>query len=105
MEIYRVIHDYDIDGGFGDAVSKQEIVTSFFNEEDAHAFIEKYEKPHVYDVPYSSLECGMLSVRAVQVYNSIEEFETENSTDFWWLNNRVIEDNEEDDDEEDNIDA
>ena len=100
MEIYQVIHEYDEAGGFGDAVPEEKVVAVFAKEEDAHAFVEKYAKPHAYEKPYSYLWCGELSVRVMEISNSLEEFETENGTNFWWLTNNVLEVTKEDDEEE-----
>ena len=100
MEIYQVIHEYDEGGDFGDAVPEEKVVAVFAKEADAFAFVAKYSKPHAYDKPYSYLWCGELSVRVVKISNSLEEFETENGTDFWWLTNKVLEVTRDDDEEE-----
>ena len=51
MKIYNVFHVYDVDGGFGDAITEETSVATFVNKEDADAFVAKYNKPYVYDNP------------------------------------------------------
>lgn len=77
--VYLVQHAYDQDGGFGDAVPCCDVVAAFSTEEKANDFVEKYNKPHVYDVPYSCLECGMLFVEKVSIDKDIDE------KSMWWL--------------------
>ena len=79
MIIYRVIHEYTVDGGFGDAVPEEETVVTFSTKEKAEEFVKKYSKPHVYDEPYDELWCGTLSI----CEETIDE-EPEEDT-MWWL--------------------
>ena len=99
MQIFDVVHLYDVDGGFGDAVGREKTLVTFTNYDDALAFVKKYEKPHVYDVPYSYLECGELQIVERTILSSLSEFDTEEVKHFWWLTNEVIdvEDDEDDD--------
>lgn len=84
MKTFGVFHLFDVDGGFGDSISKEDLICTFNSEEEAKNFIKKYEKPHVYDFPYHA--CGTLEVRELPtVYNE---------KDFWWLHDS--EDDEED---------
>ena len=77
MSKFAVFHIFDVDGGFGDAIAQKEIICIFDTEEEANAFKAKYEKPHVYDCPYQSLECGILEVMELPtIYNE---------KSFWWL--------------------
>ena len=57
---YGIFHAYDVDGGFGDVIVKVDLVCICRDEETAKRFIERYRNPHVYDKPYSDLECGDL---------------------------------------------
>ena len=88
MSKFGVFHIFDVDGGFGDAIAQKEIIRVFDTEEEANAFKTKYEKPHVYDIPYQSLECGRLEV--IELPTSYDEKR------FWWL--RESEEEEDDDD-------
>lgn len=85
MSKFGVFHIFDVDGGFGDAIGQKELVCVFDTEKEANEFKTKYEKPHVYDCPYQTLECGKLEVKELPT--------TYNEKDFWWLH--------EDEDEED----
>ena len=89
MKTFGVFHIFDVDGGFGDAIPREELICTFNSVEEAWDFIKKYEKPHVYDCPYQCLECGQLELRELPT--------TYNEKDFWWLS----EDYEECDEEED----
>lgn len=86
MIVYVVEHLYDVDGGFGDAISENDIVAAFETEEEAEAFVAKYSDVHVYDRPYASLRCGELAVTTIETGKYDE-------SEFWWLD----EDNEDDD--------
>lgn len=77
--MYGVYHIYDVDGGFGDAVEKEDLICVFENQIDAVNFKCKYENPHVYDDPYTSLFCGKLETRLLP--------EKANPDTFWWLKN------------------
>lgn len=90
MKIFGVFHSFDVDGEFGDAISKKELICVFASEEEAKDFIKKFEKPHVYDIPYHALECGKLELRELPT--------TYNEKDFWWLSEEYGE-YEEDDEE------
>ena len=61
-KIYVVMHQFDMDGGFGDAVSSDEIVFITKNKEKALAYVEKWSDPCVYDRPYADLTCWDLRV-------------------------------------------
>lgn len=83
-KIYLVKHYFTVDGGYGDAIPNEEVVTSFENEEDAQAFVEKYKNDHVYDTPYNDLECGEL---AVEEMNVLSHDDSQNIA--WkWVNSR-----------------
>lgn len=66
-KIYQVFHSYDVDGGFGDAVEREELIASFENKADADAVVERYSYPHVYDSPYADLMMGLLYVTEVEI--------------------------------------
>lgn len=87
MKIFGVFHIFDVDGGFGDAIPQEDLICTFNSEEEAKNFIKKYEKPHVYDIPYQSLECGKLELRELPT--------TYNEKDFWWLHDEEDEEDEE----------
>ena len=91
IKIFGVFHIFDVDGDFGDAISQEELICTFNSEEEAKDFIKKYEKPHVYDIPFHALECGKLKLRELPT--------TYNEKDFWWLSEEYGE-YEEDDEEE-----
>lgn len=63
---YLVKHRYDVDGGYGDAIEKDDVVAIFRTREDAEAFVKRFEDPHVYDTPYNELRCGILYIEEME---------------------------------------
>ena len=61
--MFEIVHIYDVDGGFGDAVEKERVIGYVETEEDAKAYVAKYSRPEVYDIPYSRLWCHQLEYR------------------------------------------
>lgn len=90
--IYQVVHFYTVDGGIGDAIDREDVIAVFEDRGDAEAFIERFRKPHVYDIPYQDLECGLLALNEICIYSkdecNLDEVDTEH---FWWLHNKVLE--------------
>lgn len=73
--IYLVEHCYDVDGGFGDAIPRTDVVVAFTNEDAAIEYVEKYNTRVVYDSPYADLEEGMLVVTPISSYFSSDDAE------------------------------
>ena len=92
-KIYQVFHDYGTDGGFGDYIPESELVMTFARYEDAKAFVDRFAKPHIYERPYASLDCGDLNIVESDIIGpgelNLDEVSTE---DFWWLHNEVLDD-------------
>lgn len=63
---YLVKHYYEVDGGYGDAIDRYETVAIFRTRKDAEAFVKKFEDPHVYDIPYDELRCGILYIEETE---------------------------------------
>lgn len=84
MDVFQVIHDYDEDGGFGDAIPCSDVVATFKDEKDAKAFVEAFANPIVYDKPYNELNCGFLRINKVHVveHGDLWKF---HRNQFWWL--------------------
>ena len=85
MKVFQVIHEYELDGGYGDAVGCEEVVAVFENEEDAKAFVKRFARPHIYDKPYDYLTCGELSISEVEIVLH-KDFNLENwdKSEFSW---------------------
>ena len=58
-KLYIVYHVYDVDGGFGDAVSR-DVPVFVAPASIAKAYCEKWDNEHPYEKPYDFLECGYL---------------------------------------------
>ena len=89
--LWNIVHEYDVDGGFGDAICKEaRIATVYATTEEIKAFIAKYDKPYEYDHPYAALYCH--GVRADEItpvdISELDEEEIEDelhSPDWnWW---------------------
>lgn len=74
--MYAVYHCYDVDGGFGDAVPQKDLLCVFTSKDEAEQFIKEYEDVHIYDEPYSELECGLLIMEELPT--------TFNPEKAWW---------------------
>lgn len=68
--MYGIYHFYQVDGGFGDAVGKMDLLFVTEHEELAKAYVEKWSNPYIYDRPYADLTCGTL------IYSSLETLYT-----------------------------
>lgn len=76
MKIYNVIHKYDVDGGFGDAISQSKLLFTTTSKEVAEQFVNNYSNPHIYEVPYSELWEGTLVITeqtVIESYNDIPQ--------------------------------
>lgn len=92
-KVYAIMHQFTTDGGFGDVVYEEELIEEeliavFEDKKMAEAFKEKFQKPHVYEIPYDELVCGELEIRELSISENLSEIDTGN---FWWLTNKVIE--------------
>lgn len=68
VKLYNIFHAYDTDGGFGDAVPQTKLVaTVWANEAEIAEFLEKWDKPQVYDQPYADLCFGHVYAEPVDV--------------------------------------
>lgn len=70
--LYAIYHGADEDGGFGDAVWTENMVgLAWATEDEVKAYIEKWDKPEVYDIPYSELICHVVRVERVTALDDI----------------------------------
>ena len=67
MKIYLIIHEFDKDGGFGDAVSCREVLGAFTDKAKAEEYAERWDTPTVYWRPYADLYYHGISVEEVDV--------------------------------------
>jgi len=99
--MYGIYHMYDVDGGFGDAVPKQELVATCESEEIAKKYCEKHDKNHIYDRPYADLYCGKLVYGKINVPVITEEnIELSPWTDNVFYEAREVTEDEYDEEEE-----
>lgn len=69
-----IIHEYDVDGGFGDAITQEEILAVVrATEKEKDDFLDTYNNPYVYDVPYAELMCHGVRMELVDHLCDISE--------------------------------
>lgn len=76
MKIYNVVHQYDVDGGFGDAISQSELLFTTTSKEVAEQFVNNYSNPHIYEIPYAELWAGTIIITeqtVIESYNDIPQ--------------------------------
>ena len=62
-----------IDGGFGDACGREDLVAFCKDKEMAERYVEEHSKPEVYARPYNELYHHMLEVRDLSDVMEITE--------------------------------
>lgn len=84
-KIYEVLHLFDVDGGFGDAVTESTVVAVYSDKAKAEEFVAKYSRPIIYEKPYDYLRCGTLQIneREIDTHISREKM--------WWLDEETYE--------------
>ena len=84
--LWNIYHHYDVDGAYGDAVGQVDhIATIEATEEEVKAFVEKWHKPIIYDIPYSELICGWIEAEPVEI-KTISELEKDPKNIYGWHN-------------------
>jgi len=82
--MFNIYHHFDVDGGFGDAVSNKTLVATVeCTEDEVKAFIEKYDNPEVYDTPYASLYRHHLTYEMVETV-SLSDIENDPYGEILW---------------------
>lgn len=69
MIIYVIKHLYDVDGGFGDAITREEILGAVTDKAKAEEYVAKYSKPEVYAKPYDELWHHELIIEKMEINN------------------------------------
>ena len=100
--MYGIYHGYDVEGEYGDAVSRDEIVAFCDDKEMAKAYVERWSNLHAYAKSHSYLYCGYLYVKPL---GDIPVITTENEMESPWKwtfcpEGYVNDDEEEEDDDE-----
>lgn len=66
-KFYAIFHGVDEDGGFGDAVYTENMMGVVeATQEEIDAFIQKWNKPVIYDTPYVDLSCHNVRAEEIQ---------------------------------------
>lgn len=63
--VYVVFADFDVDGGFGDAIATKEPIVVFSNKYEADEYVRENNEPHTYDSPWDDLKEGGCHVEEV----------------------------------------
>lgn len=75
MKIYAIHHSYGVDGGFGDYVDADNLISVVSTKEEAIRWCKKHERPEIYDRPYDDLDCGTLYVEEIEVMDHLHDIE------------------------------
>lgn len=74
-KLWAVKHIFEVDGGFGDPIGQERVVGYVFGTDSEIAeFLEKWNKPKIYDKPYASLTMHDVEVEEVIPEDDISEF-------------------------------
>ena len=90
-KLWNIFHCYYVDGGFGDGVLQADLVgTVEATEEEINEFLKKWNKPEVYDDPYTALECHAVRAEPVEVveFKGFEPYSTDPDD---WFNKGIQE--------------
>jgi hypothetical protein len=72
--LYQIFHEYDVDGGFGDPISRSELVAVVdATQEQIDKFLEEWDKPRIYDHPYGDLYEHGITVKPLTAIKKIED--------------------------------
>ncbi len=63
--MYAVMHYYEVDGGYGDAIDRADVVFVTPDKDFAEAYAKKWDRNIVYDHPYDDLTVGNLGVHEI----------------------------------------
>lgn len=96
MALYGVYHMYDVDGGCGDAIGREDLIKIFATRELADAYAKKWDNTHVYERPYSCLYAGALEVK--ELPKLCDETELDVAPNCYLYDSEAIEPVDEDDD-------
>lgn len=59
-KMFLIYHEYDVDGGYGDAVPCRDLLYIVDDETVAKDYVERFSNEYVYDRPYADLMAGKL---------------------------------------------
>ena len=90
-KLWNIFHCYGTDGGFGDYIPQEDHVgTVEATEEEIKEFLEKWDKPEVYEKPYAELDCHAVRAVPVEVVE-LKGFEPYSTDPEDWFNRRIRE--------------
>lgn len=69
-ELWTIYHGYTVDGGFGDAIWREDMLGLVSaSQKEIADFVAKYDAPVVYDKPYDRLTCHHIRAEKVEVHD------------------------------------
>lgn len=82
--LYAIFHGYDEDGGFGDAVWVENLTgVVWATDEEIAAYLERYDKPEVYDHPYADLTCHSLRAEKLSIAENLDQLKPYGEEDYF----------------------
>lgn len=83
-KLWAIYHLLTVDGGYGDAIPQDEMVGIVeATDEEIKAFVEKYDRPVVYDEPYDKLTCHGIQAQEIKVIHNLDEVEPYGPDDYY----------------------
>lgn len=84
-KFYAIFHGVDEDGGFGDAVYTESMMGVVeATQEEIDAFIQKWNKPVIYDTPYANLSCHNVRAEEIQ-FDDLNKLNPYGEDDYYGL--------------------
>ena len=80
-KMFGVFHLYGVDGGFGDAISREDLLFVTADGEKAQKYVDKWSRPHVYSSPYNDLYRGELVVKPL---DSLDDVDFDKPPFYWY---------------------
>ena len=89
---YEIIHLYDVDGGFGNAITKERTLGILETEEEAKEYVKRYSRDEIYSKPYAYMHCHNLTYRKLSTLDmDVDPFKNDGFTkEVIEFNNRCI---------------
>lgn len=65
---FNIFHEYETDGGFGDAVCQCDLIATVeATKEEIDAFVKEWNHPRIYDRPYAELSEHTIYAEPVEI--------------------------------------